>query len=258
MIHSVSARSLLQIPFAFRNETAVGASAAGFSADATGKNASEAFQERSSAMSVVHGPDAKTGNDEKDAASKDAAGGAQETQETSQTKQNQAEDSPSSGDTTGEELTRSQEEDVRQLQQRDREVRSHEQAHIAAGGAYIRSGARYEFERGPDGQNYAVGGEVRIDTSPVKGDPEATIRKMQTVRSAALAPAEPSNADRAVAAKAAQIAAQARVEKMEEQQKRSGEASVSSEKSRTRHPETDRYIQIQSSLKKGDNVNFLV
>jgi hypothetical protein len=36
----------------------------------------------------------------------------------------------------------------------------------------------------------------------VPGDPEATVRKMQTVRAAAMAPAEPSGADHAVAAKA--------------------------------------------------------
>ena len=39
-----------------------------------------------------------------------------------------------------------------------------------------------------------------MDTSPVPGDPQATIRKAQTVRQAALAPAEPSGQDQRAAA----------------------------------------------------------
>jgi hypothetical protein len=98
------------------------------------------------------------------------------------------------------------------LAARDREVRAHEQAHISAGGAYVRGGATYEYENGPDGRRYAVGGEVSIDASPVRDNPEATIAKMQVVRAAALAPAEPSGQDRTVAASAARAEGQARVE----------------------------------------------
>ncbi len=54
------------------------------------------------------------------------------------------------------------------------------------------------------------GGEVSIDSSPVPGDPEATARKAQTIKRAALAPREPSGQDRQVAAQAAQLEAQAR------------------------------------------------
>ena len=53
---------------------------------------------------------------------------------------------------------------------------------------------------GPDGNRYAIGGEVSIDVAPVDGDPEATIAKMEIVKAAALAPAEPSAQDRKVAA----------------------------------------------------------
>ena len=74
---------------------------------------------------------------------------------------------------------------------RDREVRQHEQAHVAAGGTSVTGGPTYSDTRGPDGRRYAVGGEGQIDSAPVADDPAATIRKMQ-VRSAALAPAEPS------------------------------------------------------------------
>ena len=47
---------------------------------------------------------------------------------------------------------------------------------------------------------------------PVAGNPEATIDKMQTVKRAALAPAEPSAQDRAVAARAEAEEAKARSE----------------------------------------------
>lgn len=84
----------------------------------------------------------------------------------------------------------------------DAEIRRHEEAHLAAAGSLTVSGPHYEYVTGPDGKRYAVAGEVNIDSAPVSGDPEATITKMQQVRRAALAPAEPSNADRAVARKA--------------------------------------------------------
>ena len=88
-----------------------------------------------------------------------------------------------------------------ELKARDREVRSHENAHRAAGGDLVRGGS-YDYQQGPDGKRYAVGGEVQIDTSPVAGDPEATAEKMGRVIRAALAPAEPSSTDLAVAAQA--------------------------------------------------------
>ncbi|MCL2220297.1 MAG: hypothetical protein FWC23_09220 [Chitinispirillia bacterium] len=110
------------------------------------------------------------------------------------------------------EYTPEQQKVIDELQQRDAEVRAHEQAHISVGGAYIRGGASYEYESGPDKKRYAVGGEVQIDTSPVRDNPEATIEKMQVVRAAAMAPAEPSGQDRAVAAAASHAEGQARAE----------------------------------------------
>jgi hypothetical protein len=121
--------------------------------------------------------------------------------------------------TSSEELTEEEKQQVAELKQRDREVRAHEAAHIAAGGGCVRGGATFSYQSGPDGKRYAVGGEVGIDTSGGK-TPEETIRKMQTVRKAALAPASPSGTDRSVAAAAAAKEAQARQElsaqKMEE------------------------------------------
>ncbi|WP_420404852.1 putative metalloprotease CJM1_0395 family protein [Nisaea sp.] len=113
------------------------------------------------------------------------------------------------------ELTEEEEQLVEDLKQRDAEVRRHEQAHKAVGGQYA-GAISYTYQSGPDGRRYAVGGEVPIDASPIAGDPEATIRKLEQVRRAALAPAEPSGADRAVAAQASQGIQQARAEQARE------------------------------------------
>lgn len=118
---------------------------------------------------------------------------------------------------TGEKvLTEEEQKQVEELKARDTEVRAHEQAHIAAGGSYVRGGARYDYQTGPDGKKYAVGGEVSIDTSAVEGDPQATINKAQVILKAALAPAEPSGQDKAVASQARQMMASARKELMSE------------------------------------------
>ncbi len=101
--------------------------------------------------------------------------------------------------------------EVRELEQRDREVRAHEQAHKAAAGPHA-GPVSYTYVTGPDGRRYAVNGEVPIDTSPVAGDPEATVRKMQQVRRAALTPSEPSVSDRRVAARAQQEERRAQAE----------------------------------------------
>ncbi|WP_440054339.1 putative metalloprotease CJM1_0395 family protein [Pseudoalteromonas sp. T1lg65] len=100
---------------------------------------------------------------------------------------------------------------IQELKSRDREVRLHEQAHARVGGQHAGSPS-YEYQRGPDGNNYAIGGQVMIDVAPIEGDPQATIEKMQTVRAAALAPAEPSGADRAIAADATQKLSAAQAE----------------------------------------------
>jgi hypothetical protein len=76
----------------------------------------------------------------------------------------------------------------------------------------VRSGASFSYQRGPDGRFYAVGGEVSIDTSPVPGDPQATASKAEQIQRAALAPAQPSGQDRAVAAQAARMAMEARLQ----------------------------------------------
>ncbi len=125
-------------------------------------------------------------------------------------------DDPAAKSITGETLSDEDHKKVDALRERDREVRTHEQAHAAAGGSHIRGGITFEYETGPDGRRYAVGGEVSIDTSPVSGDPQKTILKAQQVRRAALAPAEPSAPDRQAAAAASRMEAEARQELIEE------------------------------------------
>jgi len=100
---------------------------------------------------------------------------------------------------------------INELQRRDKEVRSHELAHAAVGGSFT-GAPNYSFETGPDGQKYAVGGEVSVDLSTVAGNPTATIAKMQKVHAAALAPANPSAQDTQVAASAIKIILQAQSE----------------------------------------------
>ncbi len=137
-----------------------------------------------------------------------------ETSEASQNEQNTPIDDTKNKETAAaEKVQKAQDESIlRGLKSRDREVRAHESAHAAAGGSLVSGGPSFTFQAGPDGRSYAIGGEVKIDTAPVAGDPQATIVKANQVRAAALAPAEPSGQDRKVASNATQLAAQARVE----------------------------------------------
>ncbi len=96
---------------------------------------------------------------------------------------------------------------VSRLRAIDQRVRAHELAHMSVGGQYA-GAPHYTYVKGPDGQLYAVAGEVPIDVSPEK-DPEATVKKMQQVIAAALAPADPSPQDYKVAALASQQLMQA-------------------------------------------------
>lgn len=130
------------------------------------------------------------------------------------TDQDNAED-PSAGRENAEarqeqQKDQAEKQEIDELKARDQEVRTHEQAHATVGGQYA-GAPSYDFETGPDGRQYAVGGEVSIDISEER-TPEETVRKMQQVKAAALAPAEPSPQDLRVASEATQRAAEARAE----------------------------------------------
>ncbi|RUO26757.1 catalase [Aliidiomarina minuta] len=109
-----------------------------------------------------------------------------------------------------------EEPELQELRTRDREVRQHEETHASIGGRYA-SSPQYEFEMGPDGRPYAVAGQVNIDITPIPGDPQATLQKMQIVRRAAMAPTQPSGADRQVAQEASLRENEARTELRQEQ-----------------------------------------
>ena len=93
-----------------------------------------------------------------------------QSQQENSTAKNRANDNSSLGENSSSKLTASlseqEQQQVRELSARDREVRAHEEAHANVGGRYAGS-PTYSFQRGPDGKQYAVGGEVSIDVSPI-------------------------------------------------------------------------------------------
>ena len=118
---------------------------------------------------------------------------------------------------------------VEKLKRIEARVIAHEMAHKVVGGQYAGS-VRYEYTRGPDGRLYITGGEVSIDVSE-EPTPEETIQKMEIVRRAALAPADPSPQDLAVAQTATIKEMRARLElwrkKFEELEKPSQQNNLS-------------------------------
>ena len=98
---------------------------------------------------------------------------------------------------------------IRQLRVRDREVRAHEAAHAAAG-ADLTGAPSFTYQQGPDGNSYAIGGEVAINTSRIQGDAAATLARAEKVRRAALAPVTPSAQDMHIATMASRMAVEAR------------------------------------------------
>lgn len=114
-------------------------------------------------------------------------------------------------------LLQQQQRIISSLAARDREVRAHERAHASVGGLYA-GATSYQYTRGPDGVNYAVSGEVAIALPRYPSDPQATLQAAQQVRSAALAPADPSAQDLRVAAAAASIALDAAAEIAQQRQ----------------------------------------
>lgn len=146
--------------------------------------------------------------------------------------ENNADNSVSSGDKTANAENNTQNDDknagqknigelsleeqriVTELQAADTNVRAHEAAHMAAGGG-LTSPASYTYERGPDNKMYAVAGEVGISTGE-GNTPQESLNKAQTIRRAALAPADPSPQDLKVAAQAASMEMSARAQIMQE------------------------------------------
>ena len=108
----------------------------------------------------------------------------------------------------GTEAGESEQEMLRKLQQRDAKVRGHEAAHVMAAGGQA-SMPTYNYQTGPDGRRYAVGGSVNISMIST-GDSEQTARQAQKAYRAAMATGEPSSADMQAATRAMARAAEAK------------------------------------------------
>lgn len=121
---------------------------------------------------------------------------------------NGASDASAPRASNGKALDGAQQQQVTQLQKIDKATRAHEQAHLAASGGLAVAGPNYQLTTGPDGKQYANGGDVQIDVSAGR-TPEETIRKARIIQAAALAPVDPSSQDISVAAQARAMEQQA-------------------------------------------------
>lgn len=204
-----SASAPVQVQQVDENNTQIQATPDSYTVNQQNTSSNNSAQNNASSNAPVY-----TGEEMLSALNQDKQAQNSQTAQSSQTTQStQKQQTTNTGEKV---LTEEEQKQVEELKARDTEVRAHEQAHIAAGGSYVRGGARYDYQTGPDGKKYAVGGEVSIDTSAVEGDPQATINKAQVILKAALAPAEPSGQDKAVASQARQMMASARKELMSE------------------------------------------
>lgn len=120
-------------------------------------------------------------------------------------------------------LTPEEQRKVAELKEIDRNVRAHEAAHLAAAQGLATSGATYSYVYGPDGKQYATGGEVSIDTS-AESKPQANIDKGRRIRAAAMAPRDPSAQDYQVASAGDKLAALGRTELAAQQRQQMAEA----------------------------------
>ena len=173
--------------------------------------------------------------------------------------QNQQDDNSQGDQQRQQQQQQAEQKQLAELKARDAEVRAHEAAHAAVGGQLAGSPS-YTYQRGPDGQQYAIGGEVQISLSEVPGDPQATIARMQQVRAAALAPAEPSGADRSIAAEASRRISAAQTELLKENSVAAAEAIAESSEStndteataETRSNTRDRYAGVDKRALQGE------
>lgn len=124
---------------------------------------------------------------------------------------------------SGRQLTQQEMAEVAKLAARDRDVRAHEQAHLAAAGA-LASGIEYDYEMGPDGKMYAVGGKVTISIPPGL-NAEQKLAVAREIRAAAEAPTDPSSEDMAAASQASrmEVDAEQEIAKKDAQTAQSGD-----------------------------------
>ena len=100
------------------------------------------------------------------------------------------------------ELNADDKEMIQRLQARDAEVRAHEMRHVAALGSSA-GAVRFDYQIGPDGRAYAIGGSTEVRASGAS-DPATAAQRARRIRQAAMAGGDPSQADMSVAASATQ------------------------------------------------------
>jgi hypothetical protein len=99
---------------------------------------------------------------------------------------------------------------LRELERRDLQVRTRDMAFIAAAGGAAGSYS-LEYETGPDGRRYAVGADIKLDTSE-GATPEQTLAKARALRAATMSARGESSSDASAAAKAVRMEAEARAQ----------------------------------------------
>ena len=115
------------------------------------------------------------------------------------------------------ELSDVEQAEISSLKARDSKVHQHVQAHLSAAGGLNVSRSPFFYQRGPDGVNYAVGGDVRINTSDGR-TAEDRLAQGQKIIDVALAPSDPSPSDRSAAANGQSMVQQASAELLKKSQ----------------------------------------
>jgi hypothetical protein len=133
---------------------------------------------------------------------------------------------------SGKQLTPQQKVEVAKLTARDRDVRAHEQAHMASAGA-LANGIEYDYELGPDGKMYAVGGKVKISIPPGLSA-EQKLAASRELHTAAQAPTDPSGQDMVVASQASRMEVEA-LQEIAKQNAKPAEAKNSVPASQVNH-----------------------
>lgn len=85
---------------------------------------------------------------------------------------------------------------LEKFRNKDAEIRTHEQAHASIG--HTTTPISYNYQEGPDGKMYAVGGSVRLDTS-IPDEPTAGAFKLDMIQKAASGVTNMSSADGTIA-----------------------------------------------------------